>query len=85
MATFRFGGNFDGITAYMSAVAYDYYLTYTMGAPEAPPTKEEARIREQEKERQKKLVGNRRGGNSMFPQSRNKMFPTSNNGLFPKV
>ena len=84
MATFRFGGNFDGITAYMSAVAYDYYLTYTMGAPEAPPTEEELRIREEERKRSIENSKRRRGGRSMFPETRGSMFPTSRGGLFPK-
>lgn len=84
MATFRFGGNFDGITAYMSAVAYDYYLTYTMGAPEAPPTEEELRIREEERKRSIENSKRIRGGRTMFPETRGSMFPTSRGGLFPK-
>lgn len=85
MATFRFGGNFDGITAYMSAVAYDYYLTYTMGAPEVPPTEAEMHIREKEESRRKKIMGNNRGGNSMFPSTRSKLFPSGSRSLFPKI
>lgn len=33
MATFRPDGNYDALTAFMSALAYDYYLTVNYGAP----------------------------------------------------
>lgn len=65
MISFKPDGNFDAITAYMSATGYDFYLTSNYGAPKPPMTEEEKRIRE--KQRLEHNKGRKNTG--MFPNT----------------
>ena len=68
MINYRPGGNFDGLTALMSAYGYDYYLTVTGQAPDKPMTEEEKKRKKQMLD--KKKTNSRKRG--MFPESRRK-------------
>ena len=65
MANFRPDGNYDALTAFMSALAYDYYLTVNYGAPVllSPEQKAEKERRLREWRANKKAV-------SIFPSSK---------------
>lgn len=78
MINFREGGNFDAITAAMSAYAYDYYLTTVYGAPKPPMTAEEKRLRE----KRKKEMAQKTRKRSLFPQPRLSTFPAGKSRHF---
>ena len=59
-------GNFDGLTALMSAYGYAYYLAITGQAPEKPETEEEKRQKNKVIEYRKKRVRKR----GLFPKQR---------------
>jgi len=66
MMNYKPGGNFDGLTALMSAYGYDWYLAVTGQAPEKPLTEEEKRRKEELLEKRKNKTSQR----GMFPKSR---------------
>lgn len=65
MINYKPGGNFDGLTALMSAYGYDFYLEVTGQAPQRPLTEEEKRKKEEQLRRRKENTKRR----SMFPRS----------------
>jgi hypothetical protein len=69
MISFKPDGNFDTITSLMSALGYDYYLTYNFGAPVILSDQEKAEREKRRKEikKTKKVMG-------LFPPSRGRLF-----------
>lgn len=66
MINYKAGGNFDGLTALMSAYGYDFYLEVTGQAPQKPLTEEEKKKKQEMLMKRKERMTKR----SMFPKSR---------------
>lgn len=65
MISYKPGGNFDGLTALMSAYGYDWYLTVTGQSPEKPLTEEEKKKKQEMLMKRKERMTKR----SLFPKS----------------
>lgn len=66
MANYKPDGNFDGLTALMSAYGYDFYLTVTGQAPEKPLTEEQKQKKKEELEKRRQKMSRR----NLFPKER---------------
>lgn len=65
MINYKAGGNFDGLTALMSAYGYDFYLEVTGQAPQKPLTEEEKKKKQEMLIKRKERMTKR----SLFPKS----------------